>query len=228
MTTVYSDVSCDVNCIKPSQHKFYKSTFDLLGLLIFFQKKSNGCFASTQWLSRKLDITPRAVLMALKKLEEAGYITRSKDGRRRVITCLVKCLPKRKAKPKTSRIQHQKLHVSNSSYIEQRIHNTNPDVDVVVDALENEGIKPIVARSLAQRYSKQQVRAIINACRKNTCIKNKAAWIVSGLSKGWNVGSSVEEPPKYQLFQRPQQAPDRSGYKDGIAMIRERLGIVRR
>jgi hypothetical protein len=97
-----------------------------------------------------------------------------------------------------------------------------------VNALEEEGIKPIVARSLAKRYSKQQIRAVINACRKDSSIKSKAAWIVSGLSKGWNVGSSVEEPPKYQLFQRPQQAPDRSGYKDGIAMIRERLGIVRR
>ena len=107
------------------------------------------------------------------------------------------------------------------------IHNSKQDVDVVVNALEKEGIKPIVARSLAKRYSKQQIRAVINACRKDSSIKSRAAWIVSGLSKGWNLGSAIEEPPRYQLFQRPLEAPDRTGYKQGIHMIRERLGILR-
>jgi biotin operon repressor len=230
LSTSYCDVCVDVNYISPTQHKFYKSSYDLLGLLIWFQRQSKGCFASTEWLAKKLDITTRAVLKTLRKLEDAGLILRTKDGKRRIITCLIEHLPqpnRSKPKRKSSPVPQSKVH---PSILNRRteIHNSKQDVDVLVNALEEEGIKPIVARSLAKRYSKQQIRAVINACRKDSSIKSKAAWIVSGLSKGWNVGSSVDEPPKYQLFQRPQQAPDRSGYKDGIAMIRERLGIVRR
>lgn len=229
MSTSYCDVCVDVNYICPTQHKFYKSTYDLLGLLIWFQRQSNGCYASTEWLAKKLNLNPRSVLKTLKKLEDAGLIMRSKDGRRRIITCLIGRLPqlkRTKPKRKSSPVPQSKVH---PSILNRRteIHNTNPDVDVVMNALEKEGINPIVAHSLAKRYSKQQIRAVINACRKDSNIKNRAAWIVSGLSKGWNLGSAVEEPPRYQLFQRPLQAPDRSSYKQGIHMIRERLGILR-
>jgi len=222
-------VCVDVNYICPTQHKFYKSTYDLLGLLIWFQRQSNGCYASTEWLAKKLNLNPRSVLKTLKKLEDAGLIMRSKDGRRRIITCLIERLPqlkRSKPKRKSSPVLQSKVH---PSILNRRteIHNTNPDVDVVMNALEKEGINPIVAHSLAKRCSKQQIRAVINACRKDSNIKNRAAWIVSGLSKGWNLGSAVEEPPRYQLFQRPLQAPDRSSYKQGIHMIRERLGILR-
>ena len=213
-----------------NQHKFYKSSMDLLGLLLWFQHRSDGCYASTSWLAEKLSVSERAILKTLKLLEEAGFILRSREGRRRVIICLIDKLPRPKrpiSKRKSSPIEQPKVHPSNSLYIEQRIHNTNPDVNVCIAALENEGIKPIVASSLAKRYSKQQIRSVINACRKDSSIKSRAAWIVSGLSKGWNLGSAIEEPPRYQLFQRPLQAPDRSGYKQGIHMIRERLGIVR-
>jgi len=201
----------------------------LLGLLIWFQRQSNGCYASTEWLAKKLNLNPRSVLKTLKKLEDAGLIMRSKDGRRRIITCLIERLPqlkRSKPKPKRSPVLQSKVH---PSILNRRteIHNTNPDVDVVMNALEKEGINPIVAHSLAKRCSKQQIRAVINACRKDSNIKNRAAWIVSGLSKGWNLGSAVEEPPRYQLFQRPLQAPDRSSYKQGIHMIRERLSILR-
>ncbi len=229
MSTSYCDVCVDVNCICPTQHKFYKSTYDLLGLLIWFQRQSNGCFASTEWLAQKLNLNPRSVLKTLKKLEDAGLILRTKDGRRRIITCLIERLPqlkRSKPKPKRAPVFLSKGH---PSILNKRteIHNSKQDVDVVVNALEKEGIKPIVARSLAKRYSKQQIRAVINACRKDSSIKSRAAWIVSGLSKGWNLGSAIEEPPRYQLFQRPLEAPDRTGYKQGIHMIRERLGILR-
>lgn len=229
MSTSYCDVCVDVNYICPTQHKFYKSTYDLLGLLIWFQRQSNGCYASTEWLAKKLNLNPRSVLKTLKKLEDAGLIMRSKDGRRRIITCLIERLPqlkRSKPKPKRAPVFPSKGHPSIINY-RAEIHNTKQDVDVVVNALEKEGIKPIVARSLAKRYSKQQIRSVINACRKDSSIKSRAAWIVSGLSKGWNLGSAIEEPPRYQLFQRPLEAPDRSGYKQGIHMIRERLGILR-
>ena len=201
----------------------------MLGLLIWFQRQSNGCFASTEWLAHKLNVSTRAILKTLKKLEAAGLILRTKDGKRRIITSLVERLPQPKRlnpKRKSSPVPQSKVH---PSILNRRteIHNSKQDVDVVVNALEKEGIKPIVARSLAKRYSKQQIRAVINACRKDSSIKSRAAWIVSGLSKGWNLGSAIEEPPRYQLFQRPLQAPDRTGYKQGIHMIRERLGILR-
>ena len=104
---------------------------DLLGLLLWFQKRSDGCFASTSWLAEKLSVSERAVLKTLKLLEQAGYILRSREGRRRVIICLVDRLPKPKTKPKSSPIQQQKVHPSNSIYTEQKLHNTNSDVDVV-------------------------------------------------------------------------------------------------
>jgi len=136
--------------ISQNQHKFYKSSMDLLGLLLWFQKKSDACFASTKWLAEKLSVSERAILKTLKLLEEAGFILRSKEGRRRIIICLIDRLPKPKTKPKSTHINRQKVRIFNSLYIEQKLHNTNPEIDVVVDALKKEGIKPMVALSLAK------------------------------------------------------------------------------
>jgi hypothetical protein len=103
------------------QHKFYKSSMDLLGLLLWFQKKSDFCYASTKWLANKLGITTRSVLLTLKNLEAAGYILRSREGRRRVIICLIDKLPSPKrpnSKSKSSHVNKQKRHTFNSLYIE--------------------------------------------------------------------------------------------------------------
>lgn len=214
-----------------NQHKFYKSSMDLLGLLVWFQKKSDGCFASTSWLAEKLSVSERAILKTLKLLEQAGYILRSKEGRRRVIICLIDKLPRPKrpiSKRKSSPIEQQKVHPSNSLYIEQGIHNTNPDVDVCIDALEKQGIKPTVAVSLVKRYSRERIRQAINASGKQADIKNKAGWIVKALASDWKFdGEKQPEPPKYQAFKRPSEPVDRSGYAAGIQMIRAKLGIVR-
>lgn len=210
------------------QHKFYKSSMDLLGLLLFFQKKSDGCFASTRWLSAKMSVSERSLLKTLKLLEQAGYILRSREGRRRVIICLVDRLPKPKSKSKSSPIKRQKAHPFNSLYIEQKLHNTNPDIDVVIDALKKEGIKPSVCHSLAKKYSRQRIREVISASRKQSEISNKPGWIVKALSANFQFESGkIEEPPKYQLFQRPKEPVDRSSYAAGIQMIRAKLGIVR-
>jgi biotin operon repressor len=117
-----------------NQHKFYKSSMDLLGLLLWFQKKSDGCFASTSWLAEKLSVSERAVLKTLKLLEQAGFIVRSREGRKRVIICLIDKLPRPKSKSKSSPIKRQKVHPSNSIYTEQKLHNTDTDVDVCIDA----------------------------------------------------------------------------------------------
>lgn len=200
---------------------------DLLGLLLWFQKKSDACFASTKWLAEKLSVSERAILKTLKLLEEAGFILRSKEGKRRVIICLVDRLPRPKTKPKSSPIKRQKVHPSNSLYIEQKIHNTNPDVDVVIDALKNHGIKPMVALSLVKRYSRERIRQTINASGKQSDVKNKAGWIVKALASDWKFESGkIEEPPKYQLFQRPKEPVDRSSYAAGIQMIRARIGML--
>lgn len=213
--------------ISQNQHKFYKSSMDLLGLLLWFQKKSDACFASTKWLAEKLSVSERAILKTLKLLEEAGFILRSKEGKRRVIICLVDRLPRPKTKPKSSPIKRQKVHPSNSLYIEQKIHNTNPDVDVVIDALKNHGIKPMVALSLVKRYSRERIRQTINASGKQSDVKNKAGWIVKALASDWKFESGkIEEPPKYQLFQRPKEPVDRSSYAAGIQMIRARIGML--
>ena len=210
------------------QHKFYKSSMDLLGLLLFFQKKSDGCFASTRWLSAKLSVSERAILKTLKLLEEAGFILRSKEGRRRVIICLVDRLPRPKSKSKSSPIKRQKVHPSNSIYAEQKLHNTDTDVDVCIDALKKQGIQPMVALSLVKRYSRERIRQTINASGKQSDVKNKAGWIVKALASEWEFESGkIEEPPKYQLFQRPKEPVDRSSYAAGIQMIRAKLGIVR-
>lgn len=229
MSTSYCDVCVDVNCICPTQHKFYKSTYDLLGLLIWFQRQSNGCFASTEWLAQKLNLNPRSVLKTLKKLEDAGLIMRTKDGRRRIITCLIERLPqvkRSKPKPKRAPVFSSKGH---PSILNSRtdIHNTKQDVDVVTNSLQQMGVKPAIARNLATNHSKERIRTVINASRKQSDVANKAGWIVKALSLSWQFESKAEEPPRYKTFQRPMQAPDRSGYKDGIRMIRERLGIVR-
>lgn len=229
MSTSYCDVCVDVNCICPTQHKFYKSTYDLLGLLIWFQRKSSGCFASTEWLAHKLNVSTRAILKTLKKLEDAGLIMRSKDGKRRIITCLIEHLPqpkRSKPKHKSSPVPQPKVH---PSILNRRteIHNSKQDVDVVLGALEQTGMKPAVARNLATKYSKERIRTVINASRKQSDVANKAGWIVKALSLSWQFESKVEEPPRYKTFQRPIQAPDRSGYKEGIAMIKARLGILK-
>lgn len=214
------------------QHKFYKSSMDLLGLLLFFQKKSDGCYASTTWLANKLGITTRSVLLTLKNLEAAGYILRSREGRRRVIICLIDKLPSPKrpnSKSKSSYVSKQKLHTFKSLYIEQKLHNTNPDFDVVVDALIREDVKLAVAKSLANRYSKQRIREVINACRKQSDVKNKAGFIVRALASEWKFqGVRVEEPPRYKTFVRPKELPDRSGYKQGVQMLRSKIGILNR
>ena len=219
----------DVNCICPTQHKFYKSTYDLLGLLIWFQRQSNGCFASTEWLAQKLDITTRAVLKTLRKLEDAGLILRTKDGKRRIITCLIEHLPqpkRSKPKPKSSPVFPSKVHPSilNSR---TEIHNTKQDVDVVANSLQEMGVKPAIARNLVTKHSKERIRTVINASRKQSDVANKAGWIVKALSLSWQFESKAEEPPRYKTFQRPIQAPDRSGYRKGIAMIKARLGILK-
>ena len=211
-----------------NQHKFYKSSMDLLGLLLWFQKKSDGCFASTSWLAEKLSVTERAILKTLKLLEQAGYILRSREGRRRVIICLTDRLPRPKSRTKSSPIKTEKVHPSNSLYTDQKLHNTNPDVDVVLDAMEKEGIKPMVALSLVKRYSKQRIREVINASRNQSEISNKPGWIVKALAADFKFeGGRVEEPPRYKVFERPSEPVDRSGYVAGIQMIRAKLGIVR-
>ncbi len=200
---------------------------DLLGLLLWFQKKSGYCVASTRYLSGKLCLTERAVLKTLKLLEEAGYILRSKSGKRRVIVCLIDRLPRPKSKSKSSPIKSQKVHPSNSLYMEQKIHNTK-DVNVFVDVLEKEGIKPNVAHSLAKRYSREKIRQAINASGKQSDIKNKAGWIGKALAPEWTFDTERQpEPPRYQVFKRPSEPVDRSGYAAGIQMIRAKLGIVK-
>jgi biotin operon repressor len=211
-----------------NQHKFYKSSMDLLGLLLWFQKRSDGCFASTSWLAEKLSVTERAILKTLKLLEQAGFILRSREGRRRVIVCLIDRLPRPKSKSKSSPIKRQKVHPSNSLYTEQELHNTDTDVDVCIDALKKQGIQPMVALSLVKRYSRERIRQAINASGKQSDVKNKAGWIVKALASEWKFESGkIEEPPKYQLFQRPKEPVDRSSYAAGIQMIRAKLGIVR-
>jgi len=211
-----------------NQHKFYKSSMDMLGLLLWFQKKSDACFASTKWLAEKLSVSERAILKTLKLLEEAGYILRSKEGKRRVIICLIDRLPSPKTKHKSSPIKSRKVHPSNSLYVKQEIHNTK-DVDVIVDVLEKEGIKPSVAHSLIKRYSRERIREVINASRKQSDITNKPGWIVKALAADFKFeGRRAEEPPKYQLFQRPKEPVDRSSYAAGIQMIRARIGMLNR
>ncbi len=229
MSTSYCDVCIDVNCICPTQHKYYKSTYNLLGLLIWFQRRSNGCFASTEWLAKKLDITTRAVLKTLRKLEDAGLILRTKDGKRRIITCLIEHLPqpkRSKTKRKSSPVPQSKVHPSipNSR---TELHNSKQDVDVVTNSLQEMGVKPAIARNLVTKHSRERIRTVINASRKQSDVANKAGWIVKALSLSWQFESKAEEPPRYKTFQRPIQAPDRSGYKEGIAMIKARLGILK-
>ena len=211
-----------------NQHKFYASSMDLLGLLLWFQKRSDGCFASTSWLAQKLSVSERAILKTLKLLEEAGYILRSREGRRRVIICLIDKLPRPKSKTKSTPIRTPKVHPSNTVYTEQKLHNTNTDVDVVVDALKQQGIQPMVCLSLVKRYSRERIRQTINASGKQSDVKNKAGWIVKALAADFKFdGGKVEEPPRYKIFERPSEPVDRSGYVAGIQMIRAKLGIVR-
>ena len=214
-----------------NQHKFYKSSMDLLGLLLFFQKKSDGCFASTRWLSTKMSVSERAILKSLKLLEQAGFILRSREGRRRVIICLIDRLPSPKrpiSKRKSTPIKSQKVHPSKSLYTEQKLHNTNTDVDVVIDALKKQGIQPMVCFSLVKRYSRERIRQTINASGKQSDVKNKAGWIVKALAADWKFeGGRVEEPPRYKLYKPPTSKADFSSYKNGIALIRAKIGIVR-
>ena len=214
-----------------NQHKFYKSSMDLLSLLLWFQKRSDGCFASTSWLAQKLSVSERAILKTLKLLEQAGFILRSKEGRRRVITCLIERLPLPKrpnSKTKSSYVNRHKSTPINSIYIERELHNTNTNVDVV-EALQETGIKPAVAHSLAKKYSKQRIREVINASRKQSGISNLAGWVVRALKVGFQFADGgVQEPPRYEVFVRPKEAPDRSLYASEIQKIRARIGILNR
>jgi biotin operon repressor len=202
-----------------------------LGLLLWFQKRSDGCFASTSWLAEKLSVTERAILKTLKLLEQAGFILRSREGRRRVIVCLIDRLPSLKrpiSKRKSSPIKSRKVHPSNSIYAEQKLHNTDTDVDVCIDALKKQGIQPMGALSLVKRYSRERIRQTINASGKQSDVKNKAGWIVKALASEWKFDAERQpEPPRYMVFQRPKETCDRSGYSAGIQMIRAKLGIVR-
>ena len=213
-----------------NQHKFYKSSMDLLSLLLWFQKKSDGCFASTSWLAQKLSVSERAILKTLKLLEQAGFILRTKEGRRRVITCLIERLPLPKrpnSKTKSAYVNRHKSTPIDSIYTEQKLHNTN--TDVVIDALKKQGIQPILCFSLAKKYSKQRIREVLNhVSRKQTEISNKPGFIVKALAADWKFeGGRIEEPPRYQVFTRPSEPVDRSGYAAGIQMIRAKLGILR-
>jgi biotin operon repressor len=235
MSQSYINEPIDVISTHPknyqNQHKFYRSSMDLLGLLLWFQKRSDGCFASTCWLAQKLSVSERAILKTLKLLEQAGFILRSKEGRRRVITCLIERLPLPKrpiSKRKSSPIKPSKVHPSNSIYTTEKLHNTNPDVDVVIDALKNQGIKPMVAHSLAKKYCKQRIREVINASGKQSEISNKPGWIVKALAADFKFeGVRVEEPPRYKLYQPPTSKPDFSSYRNGIALIRAKIGILK-
>ena len=213
-----------------NQHKFYKSSMDLLSLLLWFQKKSDGCFASTSWLAQKLSVSERAILKTLKLLEQAGFILRTKEGRRRVITCLIERLPLPKrpnSKTKSAYVNRHKSTPIDSIYTEQKLHNTN--TDVVIDALKKQGIQPILCFSLAKKYSKQRIREVLNhVSRKQTEISNKPGFIVKALAADWKFeGGRIEEPPRYKLYQPPTSKPDFSSYRNGIALIRAKIGIVR-
>jgi hypothetical protein len=86
----------------------------------------------------------------------------------------------------------------------------------------------MVAFSLVKRYSRERIRQTINASGKQSDVKNKAGWIVKALASEWKFdGGRIEEPPRYQVFKRPSEPVDRSGYAAGIQMIRAKLGIVR-
>ena len=210
-----------------NQHKYYKSSMDLLGLLLWFQRKSQGCFASTSWLAQKMEVSERAILKTLRLLEMSGYILRTKLGRRRVITCLIEKLPQYKSIQKSTCVKAKKVHLSNSIYIEQKLHNTN--VDVVLDALVIEGVAPKIARSLVQKYSRGKIREAINACKRQSDITNKPGWIVRCISSNWQTSLQVcEQPPQYQIYKRPTEQVDRSGYRAGIELIKKRLATLRK
>jgi biotin operon repressor len=233
MSQSYTNALIGVTSTHPKnqqkQHKFYKSSMDLVGLLLWFQKRFDGCHASTSWLANKLSVSERAILKTLKLLEQAGLILRSREGRRRVIACLVDKLPKPKSNSKSTPPKKQKVHPSISLYIEPKLHNTNTDVDVVVDVLRQEGIKPMVALSLVKRYSKQRIREVINASRKQSEVSNKPGWIVKALAADFKFDAEKPiEPPRYQVFKRPSEPVDRSGYVAGIQMIRARIGMLSR
>ncbi len=208
------------------QHKFYKSTYDLLGLLIWFQKKHSNYFGTTEWLANKLGVTKRAILFQLSKLEKEGLIMRIKQANKRVIICDLDAIKDHRSTAKISPLKKPKFHPP-TSIKGTEIHNTK-DVDVVVTALKEEGIKPIVCHSLARNYSKQRIREVINASRKQSEIKNKAGFIVQALKSQWTFeGAKTEEPPRYKLYQPPTSKPDFSSYKNGVALIRAKIGILK-
>ncbi len=210
-----------------NQHKFYKSTYDLLGLLIWFQKKHSNYFGTTEWLANKLGVTKRAILFQLSKLEKEGLIMRIKQANKRVIICDLDAIKDHRSKVKISPPKKPKFHPPTSIKGTEK-HNTNTDFDVVVNALKEEGIKPIVCHSLARNYSKQRIREVINASRKQSEIKNKAGFIVQALKSQWTFeGAKTEEPPRYKLYQPPTSKPDFSSYKIGVALIRAKIGILK-
>ncbi len=210
-----------------NQHKFYKSTYDLLGLLIWFQKKHSNYFGTTEWLANKLGVTKRAILFQLSKLEKEGLIMRIKQANKRVIICDIDAIKDHRSIAKISPLKKPKFHPPTSIKGTEK-HNTNTDFDVVVNALKEEGIKPIVCHSLARNYSRQRIREVINASRKQSQIKNKAGFIVQALKSQWTFeGAKTEEPPRYKLYQPPTSKPDFSSYKIGVALIRAKIGILK-
>lgn len=230
MKTSYSDVCLDVNYVhqasekfRQKTHRFYRSSLDLFGLLLFFHKRG-GFYGKTKYLALKMGVSERAIYKALDLLEEHNFITRTKEGKKRLITCLVTSLPLLPKKQKVQSKIERKVH---SLPLEKKelIHNTR-NVDVI-DALQGLGMKPSVARDVTSKFNRDQIRAAINHCKRQENIKNQSGWVLRCLCSGWKIETYREEPPKYQLFQRQTQACNREGYKAGIAMIRERLGIVR-
>jgi hypothetical protein len=86
----------------------------------------------------------------------------------------------------------------------------------------------MVAHSLAKKYSKQRIREVINASGKQSEIKNKPGWIVKALAADFKFENGiVEEVPRYKLYQPPTSKADFSSYKNGIALIRAKIGILK-
>jgi hypothetical protein len=232
MSTSYSDVCIGVNSAHQASenfhqknHRFYRSSLDLFGLLLFFHKRG-GFHGRTKYLASKMRVSERAIYKALDLLQENGFITRTKEGNQRLITCLITSLP---VPPKKQKVQSKaKAKVQSLQYREKELrHNTN-NVDVE-RALEETGVTPAVAHSLANSYSKQRIREVLNASRKQSGISNLAGWIVRALKVEFQFeGGRVEEPPRYQMFIRPKEAPDRSAYVSEIQKIRARIGILNR
>jgi len=230
MSTSYSDVCLDVNYVHqasenfhPKNHRFYRSSLDLFGLLLFFHKRG-GFYGKTKYLALKMGVSERAIYKALDLLQEHNYITRTKEGKKRLITCLVTSLP---PLPKKQKVQSSAKRKVQSLPLEKKelIHNTR-DVDVL-DVLQGLGMKPAVARDVASKFSRDRIRAAINQCKRQGNIKNQSGWVLKCLSSQWKIPTYEEEPPKYKEFVKPKEICDRSRYVTEIQKIKMRLGILK-